>query len=170
MDIYDEIKDYTIDELELIISTQKDLYSDEEMKQIQSLLKEKQAQHDAERRAELMARLPDTILCPKCDGPNPFSNEKCCFCGQILDKSKYYTDEYYDTPIEDDDIDTSDNNGDSFTFHYIISFLIPLIGFIVGAIMLASYDIEKRSCGKACIILGIASILISSIIATLFFF
>ncbi len=52
----------------------------------------------------------------------------------------------------------------SYTFHYIISFLIPLVGFIVGAIMLANDDNEKSSCGKICIILGMISMILSIII------
>ena len=41
MNFVDEIKNYTIDELELIISTQKDLYTEEEMGQLKALLEEK---------------------------------------------------------------------------------------------------------------------------------
>lgn len=136
MTFYDEIKDYTPDDLEVIIATQKDLYTEEEMAQMQSLLKQKLEVQQAEYRAKVIARLPNTILCPKCDGPNDFSNEECVFCSLKLDKTKYYQDEYYDSLESDEDIEFDGNCGKSYAFHYIISLIVPLVGFIVGAIML----------------------------------
>ena len=68
---------------------------------------------------------------------------------------------YYVEQIKtSEEISTS---GDSYTFHYVISFLIPLIGFIVGAVMLANDNAEKRSCGKTCIIIGIISMIIYAV-------
>ncbi len=166
MNFIDEIKGYTEDELELIISTQKDLYTEEEMGQLKELLElRKKSQREAHE-AEILTRLPETIFCEKCDAPNPFSNENCDFCGYHLNKIKYYSDEYYEQP---DEIETTDSN-DNYTFHYIISFLIPLVGFIMGAIMLANNDEEKSSCGKACIILGIISMIVSGIVTAIFVF
>ena len=129
------------------------------MEQIMVLLEEKVRIREAEHKAKINSRLPKTIICPKCDGPNAFINDCCEFCGCRLDKSKYYTDEYYENP--EGEVTTPTN--DSYTFHYIFSFLIPLVGFIVGAIMLANDNLEKRSAGKTCIILGIVSTVISSI-------
>ena len=155
MSFADEIKSYTDEELDLIISTQKDLYSEEEMAQLQALLNERKRIKREEYEAKVLARLPETINCEKCDGPNPFSNKVCDFCNHKLEKAKYYTDEYYEWQEENEEPE------DSYTFHYVISFIIPLIGFIVGAVMLANDDAEKRSCGKACIIIGIVSTVVS---------
>ena len=153
MSFADEIKSYTDEELDLIISTQKDLYSEEEVAQLQALLNERERIKREEYEAKVLARLPETINCEKCDGPNSFSNKVCDFCGHELNKAKYYTDEYYEWTEEND----------SYTFHYVISFIIPLIGFIVGAVMLANDDAEKRTCGKACIIIGIVSTVVFSV-------
>lgn len=163
MTFAEEIKNYTDEELELIISTQKELYSEEEMSQLQTLKLERDRIKQEEHEAKILARLPQTINCEKCDGPNPFANKVCVFCGHSLDKSKYYTDEYYEQAEEDDEQEKNSANGNSYTFHYIISFLIPFIGFIVGAVMLANDDAEKSSCGKACIIIGIVSAILSAV-------
>ena len=164
MSFADEIKTYTDEDLDLIISTQRDLYSAEEMAQLQALRCERKRIQQEEYEAKVLARLPETINCEKCDGPNPFSNNACIFCGHTLDKSKYYADEYYDVREKDAVPHKSNKEGDSYTFHYIISFLIPLIGFIVGAVMLTNDKAEKRDRGKFCIILGIFSITASAVL------
>lgn len=46
----------------------------------------------------------------------------------------------------------------------IASFIIPLVGFIVGAINLTKDDEEQRELGMNCIVLGIISLILSSII------
>lgn len=53
---------------------------------------------------------------------------------------------------------------DGYTFHRVISFVIPLVGFIVGAILLSSEDKKRCSCGKTCVLLGLASIVLSVIL------
>lgn len=173
MDFSEEIENYTDEELELIISTQKDLYTDEEMAQLQALQDKRAQKKKEEHESQVIERLPEIINCEKCDGPNEFSNKVCVFCGHKLDKSKYYTDEYYEQYNEDDERNEDDecnedkpsnaaaNGGESFTFHYVISFLIPFVGLIVGAVMLANDDKNKSACGKVCIIIGIVSAVLS---------
>ena len=46
---------------------------------------------------------------------------------------------------------------------------MPLVGFILGAIMMSKDDEEEKSVGKALVILGILSIVISSIIWVIVF-
>ena len=155
-----EIDEYSIDDLELIFDTQKDLYSQEEMdiihKRIEFL---KQEEFN-----KLLKNLPKEVNCEKCDGPNHFENDKCVFCGQILDKAKYYDIEYYKTSNEDEDFEEDlVESGSSNTFTYIISFLIPIIGYIVGAILLTKESNDEKSVGKTCIILGILSTIISTV-------
>lgn len=114
-----------------------------------------------EKQEVLLSNLPKEIICKKCDGPNPFENDICQFCGYVFDKSKYYDLEYYDE-LDQDDSQVDDKEGHAF--QYIISFLIPLIGFILGAILLSKESEEERELGKACIILGIISIVISMLL------
>lgn len=156
MSFRDEIEQYSIDDLELIIETQEDLYSEQEMSELKSLLREKQ---EIEKQKKLL-KMPKIIKCQKCDGPNDFQNDTCVFCGNKLDKNKYLNGEYE----EDAENEQMQEMEQSFMFHYIISFLIPFVGYIVGAVMLASNDKTKVSSGKVCIILAIISTVLAWII------
>lgn len=162
-----ELQQYSADDLRLIINTQQDLYSSEELKLIEEQLRNRVKQDKKDEEDFIQQHLPNEITCPKCDGINPFENEKCCFCGHIFDKRKFYKKEYYlkensETAAEEE----TDNK--SYTFHYVISFLIPLVGFILGAILLSKDDEEEKTVGKTLIILGIISIFIGTIITTFF--
>ena len=94
MSFYDEIKDYSVEDLQLIVTTQQDLYNENEMTQLKELLDKKIEQQKAleeEKKKELerkLATLP--LACPKCDGPNKRSDEVCVFCGAKLDKNLLY--------------------------------------------------------------------------------
>ena len=81
-----EIQEYTIDELELIYETQKELYSENEMQLIEQRMKDLE-QKEKERIEKL---LPKEIICEKCDGPNSFENDTCVFCGARINKEKYF--------------------------------------------------------------------------------
>jgi len=50
----------------------------------------------------------------------------------------------------------------SFAFQYIISFIIPLAGLIIGGILLSDKDRRRSDAGKTCIILGIISVIIGA--------
>ena len=126
-----EIALYNDDDLALIIETQKDLYTPEEME----LLAQEQKKRIQAKQDLIIANLPTEIICPKCDGKNAFENDICQFCGCKLDKSRYYQEGWNNSEIDNSDLNESEE-GTSYTFHYIISILIPLIGFIVGAIFL----------------------------------
>lgn len=144
-----EISEYTIDDLRLILETQQDLYSQKEIEYIRSELDRRIAN-----------RLPKELICPKCDMTNPFSNDECMFCNYKFDKSMYYDDTYYDD-------DTTDNDEKSHMFEYIISFIIPLIAYILGACMLSKDNEDDRQCGKTCIIIGLISSILGAIISAI---
>ena len=55
----------------------------------------------------------------------------------------------------------------NYTFQYICSFIVPLVGFILGAILLTKDDEEQKQVGKECIIWGIFSCTIAVIITML---
>lgn len=156
----EEIKDNTLEELELIYETQKDLYSEEEM----VIIKNKIDDFKKKEQEKIKKLLPKEIECPKCFGPNPFESDKCSFCGAKLNKEKYYNLGYYENDKESDESEEKT----SYSFQYIISFLIPLVGFILGAILLSKEQIEEREVGKKCIIIAIISMIISAIIISMF--
>ena len=153
-----EIEAYSDDDLELIIDTQKDLYSAEEMK----VLEQEWKKREAERQARIIASLPKEIVCQKCDGVNPFENDNCQFCGYPLDKKRYYDEDWIDSSEEYDESESADRT--SYAFHYIISFLIPIVGFIVGAIFLGKDEEEEKAVGKVCIIIGMISMIIACLL------
>ncbi len=90
MDFIDKFKEYSIDDIEMIIENKKDLYSKDEIIKLSELLKVKKA-------SIIESNLPDTILCSKCEASNKFSDDICEFCGNEMDKDKYYAalDGYY---------------------------------------------------------------------------
>ena len=171
MSFYDEIKDYSVEDLHLIITTQQDLYTEDEMAQLKELLDKKadeviqeqlrQKALEEEKRKELerkRATLP--LACPKCDGPNKRTEEICIFCGAKLDKNLLYEK---DLPENS----SSSQSSKSFAFNYIISFLIPLVGFIMGGIMISDKDEDRSSAGKICVVIAIISIVLSLIFSAI---
>ena len=163
--LIEDLQRYSADDLRLILNTQQNLYSSDELKLIETQLEKRIEQDKKDEEDFIQQHLPDEITCPKCDGVNPFENKKCCYCGHTFDKSKYYKKEYY---LQDETETAVDEETDkrSYTFQYVISFLIPLVGFILGAILLSKDDEEEKSAGKTVIVLGVISIVIGTIIST----
>lgn len=150
-----ELEDYSSKELEYIFDTQKNLFSEEEMNCIAGLIEERRG----EERARVAQFLPEEIECPKCGAPNEFERDVCKYCGFGFNKKPYYEmAEFLAEGGDPDDLSTDeDQKGESYLFQYVISFIIPLVGYIVGSIMLTKEDEEQRSVGKTCIIIAIVS-------------
>ena len=163
----EELKSYSKSDLELIVSTQQDLYSQEELEFISEIIQKKDKEDKEKQKAFIQSHLPTEISCPKCDGVNTFKNEKCQYCGYTFDKRKYYQIEYYENAEEETEFEDEETR--SYTFQYIISFLLPLVGYILGAILLSKDDSDEKSVGKVCIILGIISTIISVISSIMIF-
>lgn len=183
-EFFDEIKDYSAEDLKLIMEDQGALYSAEEMAAIRARL----AQLKAEKRGKMqnietamLAHLPKTIVCPKCEGPNEFSAPACIYCGCRLPKEGYYAEarraaeRQIEGAVREEEADEYDEEpqteekGPSFTFHYVISFLIPLVGFILGAMLLSDRDEARCQAGKACILWAIAGMVTASVLWVLLF-
>lgn len=87
----------------------------------------------------------------------------------ILSVICYITANSYKISMNTDQIINSFNQKHS-TSHapqYIFSFLIPLIGFILGAILLSKEDRSERESGTNCILLGILSLVVSGVIVAI---
>ena len=152
----------------MFISTQQDLYTPEEMAVIHKLIRKKEIEENQARIEYIKQHLPKTLTCPKCSQENPFSNDRCAFCDYPFDKKKYFDKDYYENEEYEEEPD-EEERGQSYVFQYVISFLIPLVGFILGAILLSKDDDEQKSVGKTCIILGIVSVVIGVIVSMLIF-
>lgn len=85
-----ELSSLSIDDIDLILEDQADLYSPEELEQLRALkryltvCKQKEAM---EKRAAL--RL-STVICPKCDGPNDAQRSTCQYCSHPFKEEDYY--------------------------------------------------------------------------------
>lgn len=162
-----EIKEYSLDDLRLIYEGQKDLYSQEELKIIYDKITHLEEEENKAKETWIKEHLPKEINCPKCDGPNSSENDCCSFCGYKFDKNQFLIlDENENCKCDNKE----DEEDESYTFQYIISFLIPLIGFIIGAIFLTKDNKEEKEVGKGCILVAIVSVIISAFfIPSLFF-
>lgn len=161
----EEFEEYSPEELQYIYETQQDLYSPEELDYMKETVeKKKEALSVA-----ISEFLPDEIECEKCGGPNKFSNDVCEYCGHELDKSPYFRRAARLATGEDpEEAENDEERSESYLFHMVISFVIPLVGLIMGAIMLTSNDADKREIGKRCIIIAIAAMILGGILISFF--
>ena len=105
-------------------------------------------------------------ICSKCGDNNQISAMVCTNCGNSLSDAKIIISKTIKNESYVRNYDYSKNSSISL-FTYIISFLIPLIGFIIGAIFLTQDDYEKNDAGKVCIVLGVISILLNIIVISI---
>ena len=52
-------------------------------------------------------------------------------------------------------------------FEYILSLLVPLFGFILGAILIAKEDVEQKRVGKNCAFISLIPTIIVALFAVL---
>ena len=175
MSIYDEIKNYSAEDLHLIITTQRDLYTEEEMAEIESRfediagfesLKRIEEKRSASAINEQFGRKSaDKIACPKCGGPNDFGHEKCVFCSATLDKSLSYSEPVNES--EDEEIQSEEEDKKENLSRFFLSFIIPIVGFIIGGILIASREKESARIGKICVIIAAVSSLVCVLLSLL---
>lgn len=167
----EELADCSSELLQYIYDSQKDLYSEEELEYILER-KEIQLAKEAEERKELEAEakkyLPAKIDCPKCGGPNEFKRDTCKFCGATLEKDSYHEHALnLALGIDDEDgpreVQKAEEvpEGESHAAQYIVSFILPFVGWIMGGILMTKEDPAQRSVGLNCIVIGIVSGLLS---------
>lgn len=93
------------------------------------------------------------------------------FLNIYKDKLEQY-DQYLKDPSlfskqENNNTIDKSTNEPSYAFQYIFSFIIPLVGFILGATLLSKEHEEEQSVGKRCIVLGVVSVAISVLVLML---
>ena len=64
----------------------------------------------------------------------------------------------------------STDQADTHVFRYAISLIVPLVGLILGAILLSKDDPEEKAAGKSCIILSLVSTAIVAFAVYVFVF
>lgn len=148
-----EFLSLSIDDIELILKDQRDLYSDDELafleKRLAELYSENERAYKEQKKLTLEARrkhIP-TIVCPMCDGENPSTNQVCQYCSYEFKEKDYFRQ-------PNDGTDTSaaqDSDGGSKGL-YVIAFLLPIVGIIMGLIYIGKNEDEL---GKSLIIFSI---------------
>ncbi|MCL2082035.1 MAG: hypothetical protein FWH04_02195 [Oscillospiraceae bacterium] len=79
-----EVKALSNDDIEIILSDQGDLYSDEEVEILSNELVRRREEAEIIR----ISKIPDIIKCLKCDGPISKLEKECPFCEAKIDISK----------------------------------------------------------------------------------
>lgn len=157
-----DINSLSINDIELILVDQTDLYSDDEIAELKARLSELYKARDAEAKAELKQKIPPVIKCPKCDGQNPSSNQQCQYCSYIFKEKDYYACSNDVSESVEEITDTTENSNRSL---YYIAALIPLLGIILGLIYIAKNHDEL---GKSLIITSIICTIVIVLIYMLF--
>lgn len=162
----EELAEYPSEELQYIHDTQQDLYSADELDYMRDTI-ERRKREELER---MEAFLPKEIECEKCGAPNEFERSTCKYCENKLDKSAYYERaEFLAQGGDPDDLEEEEEEElKSYVFQYIASFIIPIVGYIMGAILLTKDEDDQRSAGKACLVIAIISTVVSITAFTIF--
>lgn len=99
------------------------------------------------------------VICSKCNSKLEVNTRNCPYCGEFLAKGSKAVNHYY--------VDSTKQKETNNFFLYIASLIIPLVGFVAGAVLLANDEDYKKESGKVCIIIGIISTLLGGIIIML---
>lgn len=134
--IREELKDCSSEDLWLIYDTQKDLYSEEELSVIRQMAKQKKLREDDERKQKSRLSVPKMTVCEKCGTVNDTEAKRCVNCGCKFKTKKA------GSPMT--------KLKTTFTLLYILSFLIPPAGMIIGIILISWGETERHVAGKKC--------------------
>lgn len=154
----EELYSLNINQIEIALLDQRDLYSEEEIEELTHRLEILKSGNEAAIKEDLIKHRPETFRCPKCDGINKSINEICEYCGYVM-KEKDYDNEEIEAQTEND-VKTSN------TSLYVIAFILPFIGIILGIIYIG----KNEELGKSLILFSIVAGILSMIIYYLFLF
>ncbi|WP_028548908.1 hypothetical protein [Paenibacillus sp. UNC451MF] len=102
-----------------------------------------------------------TKFCSHCSEKLEEGSYKCRFCGHMTVTSPAQTSyRYYSAPSSD--------NGCAVILLFIVTFIIPIVGLIVGGIFALNDDPDKSSVGKGLLIFGLVMIVIQIIVWNVF--
>lgn len=96
--------------------------------------------------------------CPSCRERIKEGTKNCPECGEFISKTMKSSNRFNSNTYR------THSSGKNDTFLFVISALIPFVGFVAGAISLASDDEYKRQDGKTCITIAIVSTIIQTIL------
>ena len=98
--------------------------------------------------------------CPRCgEDYNGILCGKCGYTPFPEDEPSFDKDESLSEP-EKTVVSENKEDGESHISRYVWSFLLPVVGIILGAILLSKPDKDSRSSGSFCLIWSVISLLI----------
>ena len=152
----EELKGCSSEELWLIYDTQKDLYSEEELSVIRQMAKQKKLRENAEQEQELKLSAKKTTVCEKCGTVNDPDAKRCLNCRHKIKPKK----------------DSRPNSKPKklFTLLYILSFLIPPAGMMIGITLISCGETERHFAGQKCFELSLYSAVLMFIALFLYLF
>ena len=122
------IEELSIEDIELILSDQRDLYTEEELCLLELRLEELSSEDTSW----------DALFCPKCGAEITDSSMKFCkycSCDFSIHSPTQDEDEDYEDYEDDDDYEDYRNRSEGIgCLGYIVAFLFPIIGLIWGII------------------------------------
>lgn len=154
--IREELKDCSSEELWLIYDTQKDLYSDEELSVIRQMAQQKNLRENAEQEQNSRLSAKKMTVCEKCGTVNDPDAKRCLNCGYKLKAKK--------------DSRPKSKLQTLFTTLYILSFLIPPSGMIIGIILISWGETERHDAGQKCFELSLFSAVLMVVALFLYLF
>ena len=152
-----ELNVLSIDDIRMILIDQQDLYTPEEINQLQERLQYLTLQQDKAKQQP--KEKPKQFNCPKCGAPNKAVNTICPYCGYKFKNSDYYN-------VDDRKSQTKDTPTEQVTSNtilYIIALLLPIVGIFIGIVYIGNDDDHL---GRSLILF---SIIVSIIFAILWF-
>lgn len=131
-----------INEWKRILFSRRNSYAGKRKRELDKKYDEEEYKKEVENR-------PEEFRCPKCDGINKSSGKKCAFCGYNFKRNDYFNGK-----------DIQEYNHSNAVL-YIISFLFPIIGIILGIVYIKK---DEDELGKSLLIFSVVFLVIFSII------
>ena len=145
----EELEKLSISDVYYILMNEKEYYSAEELAMLEKRKRELDRKDDEEEYNKEIENRPEEFRCPKCDGINKSSGKECVFCGYRFKRNDYFNGK-----------DIQEYNRSNAVL-YIISFLFPIIGIILGIVYIKK---DEDELGKSLLIFSIVFLIIFSII------
>ncbi len=151
-----ELMELTIPEIYYILNSEQETLTEAETKALEDRLAVLEKEAEEEELRERFGERPEEFNCPKCDALLSSENEECPYCHYTFKDEDYYNTMENPTHMG--------SAGSSNTGLYIVSFLIPIIGIVLGLIYIAKDD---DALGKSLLTFSIIISVIFGVILTL---
>lgn len=154
----DELLELTIPDIYYILNYEAKTLTAEEIKALEDRLNVLEKEAEEEELRERYGERPKEFNCPKCDALVSADITECPYCNHVFVDKDYYNT--MDNPVH-----SASNGSSSNAVLYIVAFLIPVIGIVLGLIYIAK---DNDTLGKSLLTFSIIVSVIFGIIIALF--